>query len=796
MYLSLSWLADYLDPVPEASVLVDRLTMSGLEAEVARRPAEGLADSLVVVRIEEVAKHPNADRLSVCSVDDGAEKQEIVCGADNMAAGDLAVLVRPGGRLPGGGKIKRSRIRGVESAGMLCSEAELGISPESAGIIILGSGSPGEPAVARLGLDETIIETVVTPNRGDCLSVRGLAREAAAVCGAGLTAKFAEKSMRPTGACEFTVAIDETAGCSMYRGLLVGGVSPGPSPAWLTTRLASAGLRPVNNLVDVTNLLLLELGQPLHAFDADLIEGGRIRVGMLDGPEKFKALDGQDYELTTGDMVIADAAGPVALAGIMGGQRAAVSAATKRVFLESAYFEPVTVRRTSRRLGVVSDSSYRFERGVDSAMVEEALLRAGSLLTELAGGEVDGGIAEAGKGPTNPERIVLRKERLGAVLAEEVELEEACRILSALGVGVESDDDSVRIDVPGHRHDLRLEIDIIEEVARVRGYDRVPAELPRVVMGVAGLPAGLGLVRRIRQRSAAIGLTEIVGMAFASPSANRSFPGLHDPKRPSVRIVNPIRAGEEEMRRSLLPGLLEAQAMNLRNGSRVVDLFTCGQTYCGPGRGTELACVAGLFYGPRRGRGPGEASQAHFWDAKGAVEIIVAAAGAGGELGWEPCTNRPDLHPKASASVTIAGRVLGHAGRIHPDAAREAAVPAETTLFELDRGTLLDRASGRVTARPLARFPAVVRDLSLIVGEDTLAGQVYAAVVEFGEKLVEGVLCFDEYSGEGVEEGSKALAFSITYRAADRTLTDDEVAGTHQRLVSHITDTLGVRARA
>ena len=797
MRLSLSWLGEYLDGAPPATELAGLLTMSGLETEVLRQPAQGLDGKLVIVRILEVAAHPNADRLSLCRVDDGRAVHEVVCGADNMAAGDLAVLVCPGAQLPGGAKIKKARIRGVESAGMLCSEAELGVSDRSAGIIILSSGEPGDSAVELFGLDETILETAVTPNRGDCLSVRGLAREAAAVCGLTLTAKFAEKSMRPTGSSEISVHIEDEAACSMYRGLLVEGLSPGLSPPWLVKRLSGAGLGSVNSLVDVTNLLLIELGQPLHAFDADRIEGGIITVRRLGSGDKFEALDGEKYELSAGDLVIADAQGPVALAGVMGGQRTAVGTTTERVFLESAVFDPVAVRRTSRRLGLVSESSYRFERGIDPAMVEETLLRAGALLGQLAGGQVVGGVAEAGKGPARRERITLRKERLAAVLAEDIDIQESCSILSALGAGVEPEQDSVVVDVPSHRHDLVREIDLIEEVARVRGYDRIPAQWPRIAMEPALLPPALVLRGRLRERLVAVGMTETVVMAFSSADANRFFPGLHDPALPAVVIVNPIRSGEEEMRRSLLPALIEAQKQNLRNGSRVVDIFACGQTHAGGMVCTEVPSVAGLLHGPRRDRGPGDTDLARFWDAKGAVESLVPAAGVAADgLEWTPTHDNPGLHPRAAATISLAGRLLGYAGLIHPDAARSADMPEATALFELDCQALLACASPGGRMRPLARFPSVVRDLSLVVGQDTLAAEVYRAVAEVGEGLVETVRCFDEYVGEGVEEGAKALAFSITYRSADRTLTDEEVSRAHEKLVLQVIGKLGARVRA
>jgi len=808
MKLPVSWLAEYVDPVPDADVLAERLTMSGLEVEELSRPDVRLVENLVVARITELARHPGADRLSLCQVDDGSEVRQVVCGATNMQAGDHVVLAKPGAVLPAGMKIKKSKIRGEHSHGMLCSASELGVSDDHDGIIVLDvSADVGTPAARLLGLDEHVLEVAVTPNRGDCLSVRGLAREVSAVCGGGLSDRFSERAARPAGKPRFTIAITSEQDCSMYRGVEVQGVTIGPSPAWLAARLAACGLRPINNVVDVTNLILLEIGQPLHAFDADLLVGRTIAVRSIDRDTSVDTLDDESRMLIDGDLVICDDDGPVAVAGVMGGARTAVHDGTRNLFLESARFRPTRVRATSRRLGLISESSYRFERGVDPAMVEEALLRAAHLIAELAGGEVCGGVAVGGEDPASGPRVELRPARVERLLGVAVESGDMAAVLGSLGADVEDDGESMIVTVPSHRGDLTREVDLIEEVARVRGYDTFPDQLPDRTMSAATVPPLFRLQTRLRERLAAVGLTEAVGLAFCSRRSNELFPGLHDEAAASVVIRNPMRADEDQMRRSILPGLFEAQAFNARNGAAVVDLFAMGRTFAaGGGEGTateregefvvrgELEVVGGLLSGPRRARGPGDSGPATFWDAKAVVEAIASAVPI--EVSWRPCADRPEFHPKACASLLAGDTLIGYVGTVHPDVADELQIPHEINAFEVDTRKLLEYAPARSALRPIPRFPASGRDISLLVPESFLAGGVVRAVEELGEPLIERVFVFDEYVGEGIEPGHRALAFSIVYRSADRTLTDDEVSELHERVVARLVDELGVEVRA
>lgn len=799
MRVPLSWLNQFIDELPPVERLVERLTLAGLEVEEVEAPDERLISGLVTARILEKKQHPNADRLSLCSVDYGEGPTQIVCGASNMNSGDIVVLARPKTLLPGGLKIKKSKIRGEESGGMLCSASELGMSQDHSGIIVLDADvEPGQSAAALLGLDQTVVELGITPNRGDCLSIRGVAREVAALCGCSLSADFRALPEIPGGDSAFTITLESVDLCPMYRGLELSGVKVGPSPPWLASRLSAAGLRPINNIVDVTNYVLLEYGQPLHAFDADLLDGTNITVRAIDRPTPVVTLDDQERTLIAGDLAIWDNAGPVAVAGVMGGARTAVHDGTGRIFLEAALFEPRTVRATSRRLGLVSDSSYRFERGIDSANVGNALLRAAELIVETAGGSVVGGVASAGAPPIGAAPVVLRMERLERLLGRRIAKESAAAHLAALGGIVSDAGENLRVSAPSHRHDLVREVDWIEEVARLEGYDTFQPVAPMVPMHAAVLPPVHAFHRDVRVRLATEGMYEAVCLSFCSAQSNQHFPGLHAADSPSVCLRNPLRSDEGEMRRSLLPGLLAAHVSNVRNGIAVTDLFSFGRTFAAAGESgvSEIEALAGVVSGSRRARGPGDAGGAQFWDAKGVVERLIRLAAPHAGIGWEPVRSRPELHPLEGALIKLGDRVVGIVGKLHPDVAESLEVRADACLFEVDTLGVLQYAPARSVLKPVPRYPASSRDVSFLVPHHLLAGTIVAAVESMNEPLIEHVAVFDEYVGKGVPDGHRALAFSIVYRSGDGTLTDEQVAQVHGAVVQKLTSDLGIAVRA
>jgi phenylalanyl-tRNA synthetase beta chain len=796
--VSYSWLSEFVRDLPDVDEVAARLTLAGLEVESVMRPDRRLIDGLVCARIVELAKHPNADRLTLCRVDDGTDVVPIVCGATNMKAGDVVVLAHPGTVLPDGREIRKSKIRGEESRGMLCAAREVGIDDESTGIMILDAAVPaGRKAATLLGIDVSILEVAVTPNRGDCLSVRGLAREIAAVCRLELSPAFDRAPSSRDGVGRMTVRIDAAESCPFYSGLEIREVSVGPSPAWLAARLRASGLRSINNVVDVTNYVLWELGQPLHAFDADCLVGETIRVGVAGENAAITTLDGQTRELGPEDLVIRDGAGPVALAGVMGGARTAVNAGTRNLFLESAAFAPARVRAASRRLGLISDSSYRFERGVDIRGVERALLRAADLLLEIAGGRVEGGVSRTGDDASRRTPIRLRPERMKQLLGIEIDADEAVRSLTRLGARVgRADDGALDVLAPSHRNDLDREVDLIEEVVRLHGYDSIPSVPPSLARATPVDRGGRALADRVRAAMRARGMSEIVALGFCSGAGNRRFAGLHDPAARSVEVENPLRSDAQEMRRSVVPSLLAAREWNVRNGATRTDLFSVARTFSAGPPPVELDCVAGLFAGPRRTRGPRDDGVPEFGDVKGAVEHVLAAAGCRQVARWEPRGDGPDLHPRASAAVFLGDARVGYAGEVHPDALAETGVEGPLFVFELDLAALAARGRDRDSYLPLPRFPASTRDVSLLVANDLPAGRVIAEALALGEAWLERVVVFDEYRGPGLPEGKRALAFRLTYRAAERTLTEEDVIATHTRVLSHIVSALPVELRA
>jgi phenylalanyl-tRNA synthetase beta chain len=808
MKLPLRWLEEYLEEVPPVAILVDRLVMAGLEVESVCGPRLRTGDPVVVGRIAQIERHPNADRLSICSVEDGSDLRRIVCGASNVAVGAHVVVALPGATLPGGLTIRRTKIRGQESHGMICSATELGLWEDQGGILNLPPDtSVGEPAVPLLGLDDTVLDVAVTANRGDCLSIRGLARELSLLCGIPLTRAFDRSPPVTSGPARFRVTIESPEDCQLYRGVELSGVDDGPSPAWIVRKLAACGLRSIGRIVDVTNLILLEHGQPLHAFDGDRIQGRDIGVRTVTEPLSMQTLDDKERRLLPGDLAIWDAAGPIALAGIMGGKRTAIDATSRSLFLESASFRPGAVRLTSRRLGLISESSYRFERGVDPAGVERALLTAAALIAEIARGTRSASVVGAGRTPSAPHTIELRQQRITRILGTEYAASEVGAVLDALGTKPVPTAVGWRATIPSHRHDLLREIDLIEEAARLRGYQSIEPASPVHAMQ-SGPVQGRRDLDGIRVALRAMGMTEAVALAFCSERDNRCFPGLHPASSSPVVLQNPLRAENEQMRLSLLPALLAARDLNARNGVASVDLYSIGRTFARspekdgsrqvssePAGPDERSVIAGLLWGPRRTRSPRTSGLVEFGDVKAVVERVLAEAGALASARCTPCRSRREYHPGACAAIELGGIPVGYLGMIHPSVAQEAEIPFETGLFEIDTKNLLDYSPRQFIVRPVPRFPASGRDVCLVVSSEVLAGDVVAAVAGLGESLIETVEVFDEYTGEGIPPGHRALAFSLVYRASERTLTETEVSQLHARVVDHLVASLNVRVR-
>ncbi|TYP00274.1 phenylalanyl-tRNA synthetase beta subunit [Geothermobacter ehrlichii] len=801
MIVTTNWLREFVDFDGDAADLAHRLTMAGLEVESVDHIGQDL-DSVIVARLITVDRHPDADRLTVCRVDTGSEELQIVCGATNHRAGDLVALAQVGSVLPGNFKIKKSKIRGQVSMGMLCSEKELGLSEEASGIMILPEGlEPGRPVFEALGLKDTRLEIGLTPNRPDCLSVIGVAREVAALYGRKL--KFPSVSVVEQGpdiGGETSVTIEEPEHCPRYMARLIRGAKIGPSPQWLVRRLESVGLRSVNNVVDITNLVMLELGQPMHAFDFNLLRGGRIVVRRAEEGSRFTTLDGQERLLKGTDLVICDGEGPVALAGIMGGENSEIREETTDILLESAYFRPTTVRRTSKRLGIHTESSHRFERGTDIEMVPVALDRAAALVVELAGGIVCRGSIDAYPRPFVPARIDLSSERCRDVLGIDLDTEAIRGHLESIGVatGPAAADGVIACTVPSFRPDLEREIDLVEEVARLAGYDRIPVTMPETRI-LASRPNPLqNFVRGLRDQMVASGFSEVINYSFISPAAfDQVGLAADDSRRDAIAILNPLTEEQSVMRTTLVPSLLQTVTGNLAYRSLDLRLFELRPVFL-RGEGEEHAepCrLTAVMTGRRSPLGwASDQNAVDFYDLKGVVERVLSAAGVENAV-WLADGEEPYLHPGKSARIVVDGELLGTAGEVHPVVQEKYGLEQVVYLFELDVEVLRKHAREGVSFRELSRFPDLFRDTAILVDEEISASRVLEVVKTAIPRFAEDIVLFDLYCGKGVPEGKKSLAFRVRYRSKEGTLTDEEINRVHDKIVRRLEKDLGAQIR-
>jgi phenylalanyl-tRNA synthetase beta chain len=804
MIVTYNWLKEFVDFDLAPEELSHRLTMAGLEVDAMEVIGGGL-DTVIVARLATVEAHPEADRLTLCQVETGSGTVQVVCGARNHKAGDLIALAQVGSVLPGDFKIKKSKIRGVESMGMLCSEKELGLAEESEGILILPAGLPlGKPVFEALGLKDVRFELGLTPNRADCLSVVGVAREVAAMVGRPLHLPVAE--LRETGPAIgslTSVTVDEPGLCPRYAARLIRGVTVGPSPDWLVRRLEAVGQRSINNVVDVTNLLLMELGHPLHAFDFNLLREKKIVVRQAGEGEVFTTLDSQERTLKKGDLTICDGIGPVALAGIMGGENSEIQPDTRDILLESAYFNPPTIRRTSKRLGIHTESSHRFERGADVDIVPLALDRAAALILQVAGGEI-----ASGRIDIYPQKMGERKLRIEGRLTNEIlglklELSEIQRLLRSIGLAVEpapdAPEEALQVIVPFSRHDLEREIDLVEEVARLNGYDRIPVTMP-VSRMICHLSGGRQRgVARIRDAVVARGFSEIINYSFVSPTAwDRIALEAGDARRRTVKILNPLNEEQSVMRTSLVPSLLETVSRNLAYRTRDLQLFELRPVFL-PRAGEELPDERRRLVMALCGRRAPEGwtqggAMVDFYDLKGVVEDLIDHFRVDKVL-WPADAREPYLHPGKSCRIESAGTLLGTLGEVHPVVLQNYDIDTPVYLLDLDIEAFLSVSRESEGFRPLSRFPDVYRDSALLVDESVTAQMLFDAVAAVRGKLVEDFVLFDLYRGKGVPEGKKSLAIRVRYRSLEKTLTEEEIGKAHGKIIRALEEKLGAEVR-
>ncbi|NYG56028.1 phenylalanine--tRNA ligase subunit beta [Nocardioides perillae] len=827
MKAPLSWIREHVELPPEATPaeLTARLTALGLKLESLVSPGEAITGPLVVGRVLSLVKEPqkNGKTINWCQVDVGeangtGEPQGIVCGAHNFVEGDLVVCVLPGAVLPGDFAIAARKTYGHVSAGMICSAAELGLGDEHDGIIVLpaGAGEPGQDAREVLGLDDAVLELEVNPDRAYALSIRGIAREAALAFGTAY-ADPAGREVPPADGAGHPVVVDDPDGCPVFVARTVSGFdATAPTPDWMAQRLTAAGMRPVSLGVDVTNYVMLELGRPIHGYDAEKVQGilgvRRARAG-----ERLTTLDGADRALSTEDLVVTDDSGVIGLGGVMGGQATEISDTTTRVLVESAHWDAVAMFRTGRRHKITSEAGKRNERGVDPAICEAAADRVVELLCELGGATADPGVTVVGAVPA-PATVELRADLPARVTGLPVDEATTRAHLEAVGCTVRGDGERLEVVVPTWRPDLTDPYDLVEEVARVVGYDQVPSVLPPAPAG-RGLTAEQRMRRRVGRTLAGAGWTELITYPFVGP-ADWERLGLpeDDPRRRTLRIANPLSAEEPELTTTLLPGILHALARNVGRGAGDVALFEHSLVFTPDG--DERAPVLGVDRRPSADEWAaisravpaqplhlalavtGRAERPGWWgpgrvagwaDVVGAVRDLAAELGV--ELEVRAATAAP-WHPGRCAELRVSGTVLGHAGELHPRVCRAFGLPERSAAAELDLDALLGHATAVVPAPQFSSYPVAKEDVALVVDASVPAAAVEAALREGAGPLLESVRLFDVYTGDQVGEGRTSLAFALRFRAPDRTLAEGEAAAARDAAVALAAERTGARQRS
>lgn len=791
MRFSEQWLREWVDPQVDAAEMTRQLTMAGLEVDSIEPVAPPL-DGVVVGRIAEIEQHPDADRLRVCQVDIGADATvQVVCGAPNARQGLFAPLATVGSKLPGDFKIKRSKLRGIESHGMLCSAVELGLGEAADGLLELADDAvPGMAIVDALALDDCAIEVDLTPNRGDCLGLAGIAREVGVLNRAPVTSAPAD----PVPAViddTFPVELIAPEGCPRYLGRVIRGIDPHAStPMWMQERLRRSGIRSLGPLVDVTNYVMLELGQPMHAFDLNRLTGG-IVVRWAEADEKLLLLDGREVELDRETLVIADQAQAVAIAGVMGGELSGIADDTDTLFLESAFFTPTVIAGRARRYGMHTDASHRFERGVDPQLQRRAMERATRLLLEIVGGQ-PGPIVEAAAEEhlPQPATVPLRRERIKRLLGIEIPPTEVEDILGRLGMELTATDEGWTVSAPSYRFDIAIEADLIEELARIHGYDNVPSTRPHGAMSILPEPerradairAGVVLVGR--------GYQEAITFSFVDPAQQAEL----DPDQAPIPLANPISTDMAVMRTTLWTGLLAAAAHNQRRQQPRVRLFESGLRFIQGADGiVQEPMLAGVACGTADPEQWGEPSrEIDFFDVKTDVEAVLGLTGPVGDFIFT-AEKRPALHPGQSARIMRGETTIGWVGSLSPQVAQIMGLKARILLFEV---SLLALGQGQVPSyTALSRFPAIRRDLAVVVDVNVTAQQLRDTIREAAGTWLSDLQLFDIYSGKGIDSNRKSLALGLTLQHPSRTLKDNEVDKVVDEVIQRLQRDLGADLR-
>ncbi|MBH8583924.1 phenylalanine--tRNA ligase subunit beta [Thermoactinomyces vulgaris] len=804
MLVSYEWLSQYVDLEgisPED--IAEEMNRTGIEVEVIYTRDPGV-NGVVVGEVLAVEPHPEADRLNICTVNVGkGQLLQIVCGAKNVAAGQRIPVALIGAKLPGGVHIKKAKLRGVESHGMICSAKELGfpdkvlMKEQTEGIFVLEPDAPvGMDIKEYLSMDDQVIELQLTPNRSDCLGMWGVAHEVAAIFDRELRLPVISEQVPSEAGTGVEVVVESVEDCPFYAAQVVGNLEVGPSPQWMQNRLISAGIRPINNIVDITNYVMLETGQPLHAFDFDKIANGQILVRRANDGEKIVTLDDVERECDPEMLLVTDGQEPLAVAGVMGGASSEVTKETKTVLLEAAFFNPLTVRQTSKNLGLRSEASTRFEKGVDPEQILPALYRAVQLLRQLCGGVVSSDASVHKAGDVEEVTISLRHERLVNLLGVQISPDEVMDIFRRLRLPAAFENDVYQVQIPTRRPDLMMEVDLVEEVARLYGYDRIPATLPWGQQLPGALTKEQKLRRDARHMLRELGLNEVVTYSLTSDEAEQEIASLYDLQ--PIRVAMPMSKEHAVLRTTLLPQLIKVAAYNVHRGNERVQLFEVGKVYLTQEETLtdlpeERLQLAALIAGPKAAsiwKTPQVDAQ-NFYELKGILESVLERFGV--RDAEYQAADLNGFHPGRTALCVVEDEVIGVLGQLHPKLSKEYDL-SEPVVLQLDLEKLLKKDL-QVIYEPIPRYPAVTRDLAVTVDENVPAGRIEAGIRKVAGELLESVTLFDVFTGEQIGEGKKSVAYSLVFRTNERTLTDEEVHQIHERIVHYLTEQFGAQLR-
>jgi phenylalanyl-tRNA synthetase beta chain len=810
MKFTLSWLNQFISTEGFTSAqLADKLTMLGLEVDSIEELFVDL-ESIITARIKEVRKHPDADKLTICEVDTGAETVSVVCGAPNVRVGMLTALAKPGVKLPDGTKIKKAKVRGEVSLGMLCSAKELGLTNDHSGILDLNEQlAIGLPLCEALGLRDTLIEVDLTPNRPDCASVRGIAREVGSFTGGSLNSLVNEVTPLTGKDIDFKVIIEAPDLCPRYTARKLTNVTIGPSPTWMQQRLTAVGMRPINNIVDITNYVMLESGQPLHAFDFTTLKDSTIIVRRPTASETtITTLDGTQRQLDEEMLLICDAERPIAVAGVMGGLETEITDSSTTILLESACFNPVSIRRTARKLGIPSEASYRFERGVDPGLADSALQKAVNLMVEYAGAQADIDGIDVYPGKKEPLELQLRIERVCTLLGLTLNRDEVARYLQSIEFNVTAiDETTLQVIVPSFRIDIEREIDLIEEVARLVGYNEIPVSQPFIRMDYPQRDD----LRNLRQETAQImtaqGFFEAINYSFvAEQHLDLCRLAADDPRRQVTRLLNPLSEEQAIMRSMLLPGMLENVRRNINFQQSDIRLFETGKIFLQqqenslPEERLQLcAIISGHRYPEAESLYYSE-QESDFFDIKGAAANLLQVLRIEGIenarlFQHNPALVPPYCDPSRAAVIMDQDTMIGVLGAVHPETLKGFGIKQQVYFLEIDLERLLkmNRIAKKFMALP--KYPSVKRDISLVVPDTTPADELLQAIRAHKQKYLESADIFDVYRGKPIQTGYKSVALSLTYRSATATLDDQSVDKVHEKIVNLLMADFNARYR-